>query len=119
MKNSTGGYGHSNPQRFHSRTSISLSPLFFLEDLMGLLWLYSIFLISTTTRKRNPYLASEKSYSDKLMWQQERVAIRNRDDTIRSHVEYFGPRDREEREGREDEETESSLQSGPMHACSS
>ena len=53
------------------------------------------------------------------MWQQERVAIRNRDDTIRSHVEYFGPRDREEREGREDEETESSLQSGPMHACSS
>ena len=51
------------------------------------------------------------------MWQQERVAIRNRDDTIRSHVEYFGPR--EEREGRGDEETESSLQSGPTHACSS
>ena len=40
----------STPER-----PLALAHYFFLEDLMGLLWLYSIFLISTTTRKRDPY----------------------------------------------------------------
>ena len=57
----------STPER-----PLALAHYFFLEDLMGLLWLYyvlSFWLANSST--------TEKSYSDKLTWQQERVAIRN------------------------------------------